>query len=652
MTYDEVVNRINQMTEARLSANTERLKNDLAYFCEGIFPDVINLGFSDLKRSIELLRLRVEQDGTRTVFVLIVGPLKSGKSTFVNLLADAVVSPMNHVECTMKPTFVVKSSDGTGRILAVNNDGNSTPNQIIENLINRIRNVESITELIEDATIDEVELNENNLIEQNLNEASVMNIVCSGGGTLLAENVYLVDMPGLDGAVANMQNIPYEDVAREVDSVIFVQSSGSINETSVNFLNRLSSVNGNIPVYLVHNFFDSAYWKTEEEKNAIRDSQVNNAVQELNNHNFLVDADNVFKINLGKVYDYKFRNEDINFDKWNNDDFESECSDFHNIQTIIHERLTNSTRLRYKNHIGRIWRQIEEIKRIIKEKIEIVKRYDEYKKEIDNQDYAVADMVKKVTAEILKVTTEGIFDPKYHFKEDSTFSKELENKVEEISVGAITQINGEDNDIFNAVNRGLASQRFESFKNDKYKKELDNWLTERVKEIIRKEIEKIEIAKKRDVHGIEFASFLEWFEEKIGSGVPQLFVDDLVFTYDYFKSYPPLPGRPFYTKSNYKKYVREMRKYLTGIGDGNNMDNDRLIHEKILKSHDFIEKYIKYLSEEYKGAVRRRKDELKDKVENKKLEVLYPDANNRPRQFCVNILNEINISLNNIHFGQ
>ena len=104
-------------------------------------------------------------------------------------------------------------------------------------------------------------------------------------------------------------------------------------------------------------------------------------------------------------------------------------------------------------------------------------------------------------------------------------------------------------------------------------------------------------------------------------------------------------------KSNYKKYVREMRKYLTGIGDGNNMDNDRLIHEKILKSHDFIEEYIKYLSKEYKEAVKRRKYELKDKVEIKKLEVLYPDANNRPQQFCVDILKGINDSLNNIHFG-
>ena len=109
-----------------------------------------------------------------------------------------------------------------------------------------------------------------------------------------------------------------------------------------------------------------------------------NTSRELNNHNFLVNADDVFKINLGKVYDYTFRHEDIDFDKWDNDDFESECSNFDNIQTIIHERLTNSIRLRYKNYIGRIWRQIEETKRIIKEKTDIVDKYDKGKKDIDD----------------------------------------------------------------------------------------------------------------------------------------------------------------------------------------------------------------------------------------------------------------------------
>ena len=38
--------------------------------------------------------------------VLVVGPVKSGKSTLVNLIANAYVSPTHFLECTVRPSII------------------------------------------------------------------------------------------------------------------------------------------------------------------------------------------------------------------------------------------------------------------------------------------------------------------------------------------------------------------------------------------------------------------------------------------------------------------------------------------------------------------------------------------------------------------
>ena len=41
-----------------------------------------------------------------TFIVLVVGPVKSGKSTLVNLIANAYVSPTHFLECTVRPSII------------------------------------------------------------------------------------------------------------------------------------------------------------------------------------------------------------------------------------------------------------------------------------------------------------------------------------------------------------------------------------------------------------------------------------------------------------------------------------------------------------------------------------------------------------------
>ena len=44
--------------------------------------------------------------------VLVVGPVKSGKSTLVNLIANAYVSPTHFLECTVRPSIISQRRAG------------------------------------------------------------------------------------------------------------------------------------------------------------------------------------------------------------------------------------------------------------------------------------------------------------------------------------------------------------------------------------------------------------------------------------------------------------------------------------------------------------------------------------------------------------
>ena len=43
--------------------------------------------------------------------MIVVGPVKSGKSTFVNLLANEKVSPTHFLECTVRPSIISRKSN-------------------------------------------------------------------------------------------------------------------------------------------------------------------------------------------------------------------------------------------------------------------------------------------------------------------------------------------------------------------------------------------------------------------------------------------------------------------------------------------------------------------------------------------------------------
>ena len=60
----------------------------------------------DIIEQAKKLLCRAQEWKSEAFFVIVVGPVKSGKSTFVNLLAHEHVSPTHFLECTVRPSII------------------------------------------------------------------------------------------------------------------------------------------------------------------------------------------------------------------------------------------------------------------------------------------------------------------------------------------------------------------------------------------------------------------------------------------------------------------------------------------------------------------------------------------------------------------
>lgn len=147
--------------------------------------------------------------------VLIVGPVKSGKSTFVNLLANAYVSPTHFLECTVRPSIITHHTTDHRITIYTSQNTNNKVEQF-DSVIDCLRGLEQ-KENIPAVTIEELELTDKNInsrvmydITQINNDATLTTTITTPGGELLQENVFITDMPGIDGKYASIDNPIYD----------------------------------------------------------------------------------------------------------------------------------------------------------------------------------------------------------------------------------------------------------------------------------------------------------------------------------------------------------------------------------------------------------------------------------------------------------
>jgi len=319
----------------------------------------------DIPASLRKIANRAKEYADRSFVILVAGPVKSGKSTFVNLVANAFVSPTHFLECTVRPSIISSTDEPSEEVITAYRSKN--PDRAVEQ-VDAI--IDSLRGLAKPADIPEVATESWPLTEANIdehvaldmsdleNDGTLMTTIKTPGGKLLTNGVYLIDMPGFDGSRANLDSPLYRTIAARADLIILVQSSNSaITKVSDDFFRLLKENNRNVPVCLLHNVFDAAHWRAEDLKTEVVKEHMDYAVARIKEKGFNLDGKNAYVANLGMVWDWRERS-------YSSDEvsLEKASEEFADIEEKMYDLLISQRdSIRVRNVLGRTLQQIEEL---------------------------------------------------------------------------------------------------------------------------------------------------------------------------------------------------------------------------------------------------------------------------------------------------
>ncbi len=332
---------------------------------------------------------RAREHSDRSFVILVAGPVKSGKSTFVNLVANAFVSPTHFLECTVRPS-IISSAEGEHIITVYKSENKARVVEQVDAIIDHLRGqigYDAIPEVtrqewpLTPANIDEHVALDISDVE---GDGTLMTTIKTPGGKLLSSGVYMIDMPGFDGSKANLDSPLYRTIASRADLIILVQSSNSaVTKVSDEFFALLRENNRNVPVCLLHNVFDAAFWRGDEQKKAAVAEQMDYAVARIKEMGFNLDARNAYAVNLGMVWDWRDR-------QYVSDPqiLQKAVEVFAEVeQEMFDVLLTQRDSIRIRTVIGRTLQQMEQLMDIIAqgldEKRQKLEKYTALKGEFD-----------------------------------------------------------------------------------------------------------------------------------------------------------------------------------------------------------------------------------------------------------------------------
>ena len=157
-----------------------------------------NTKYQAIRHSFRNLLTRSKEHRKPTFVVLVGGPVKAGKSTFVNLVANNYVSPTHFLECTIRLSIIHKGERQKITVYRSNNTDNEA--EQMDDIL------DCINGLIEKESVYDINTTEADLTEDNINryvkggikneDNVVLTSITTLGGPLIQEDVFLVDMPG------------------------------------------------------------------------------------------------------------------------------------------------------------------------------------------------------------------------------------------------------------------------------------------------------------------------------------------------------------------------------------------------------------------------------------------------------------------------
>lgn len=342
-------------------ANIKKIESISAQLGELASVYMPRLTDENIRHKLSQLSRRSLEYKNGSFIMLVVGPVKSGKSTLVNLLAHRYVSPTDTLECTVRPSIISNvehERDCKIEIYKARHEGRKAED--LDLIIDELRGIVTEHELEEYLEKDEY-LNYsdetiNNVISPSYNkeDRTIITSITTTGSKLLERGpvdggkIFLADMPGFDGNTSNLNDPLYDAISKRVDLILFVHSSVSaFNLTSASYLEKLREYNEAVPVYLVHNIFDSTYWKNTEEREGEIDRQVQKEYEEIRSKGFNIESEFISKVNLGKVTDALSGTGAyvVGFE----DDLQGELRKFEEIEEKLYKKITsNISELRLK----------------------------------------------------------------------------------------------------------------------------------------------------------------------------------------------------------------------------------------------------------------------------------------------------------------
>ncbi len=358
----------------------EAISRQLIELTQDVAP---KLPDGEVKTNLQRLARRSMEYKNGSFIMLVVGPVKSGKSTLVNLLAHRFVSPTDKLECTVRPSIISNVDDERDcRIDVYRSKVDGRKAEDLDLIVDKLRGImpddAEVERFLEKETF---ALTEDNIKEvifpsYNKGDRTVITSITTTGSKLLHNDdaagegkIFLVDMPGFDGNNVNIENDPlYEAISKRVDLILFVHSSVSaFNVTSAKYLDKLREYNESVPVYLIHNVFDSSYWRDENERQQDVERQAQKEYDEIRRKGFNIEPDFISCVNLGKVTDFtdgmgKFRTDF-------NEELSAEQVEFAKIEQKLYDKITtNITELRLKRCLDRTAQFRESLLSLLKEK--------------------------------------------------------------------------------------------------------------------------------------------------------------------------------------------------------------------------------------------------------------------------------------------
>ena len=366
------------------------------------------LGNDEIKSNLIRLYRRSKEYKNGSFIMLVVGPVKSGKSTLVNLLAHRYVSPTDKLECTIRPSIIscAESHEECSIEVYTAKDENRKEEDL-DLIIDKLRGIiEDESEIREHLTKEVFPLNNDNINayitpSYNKGDNSIITSISTTGSKLLKSadsgKIFIADMPGFDGNRVNLSNSLYDAISKRVDLILFVHSSVSaFNVTSNEYLEKLREYNGTVPVFLIHNVFDANFWKNKETRLKDVERQSKNEYDEIKSKGFNIEPDYISCINLGMVTDYINKDENClpEFDE----ELKKEYDAFENIEEKLYNKITtNISKLRLDRCLDRTEKLKNDLIELIKRNKAALKNRKEDKDSFENA-FASLDKITGLTS--------------------------------------------------------------------------------------------------------------------------------------------------------------------------------------------------------------------------------------------------------------